>query len=137
MSETLTLIEQDTVHELSVSFDESAVRIEPSVLENSLGWVLKPEGLCRGEVCIPIRDRDALVSDGRIDLAGFSEAVGQPLAVDYTERAAALGTPARDRAALLDTGTAPDFSLPDLDGKMHSLSEHLGKKVLLIVYASW
>ncbi|MCH7868912.1 MAG: redoxin domain-containing protein [Myxococcales bacterium] len=32
---------------------------------------------------------------------------------------------------------APDFSLPDLEGTLHSLSDHRGKKVLLIAYASW
>ncbi len=32
---------------------------------------------------------------------------------------------------------APDFELPDLSGKMHRLSQHRGKKVLLIAYASW
>ena len=26
---------------------------------------------------------------------------------------------------------------PDLEGKLHSLSDHRGKKVLLVAYASW
>ena len=95
------------------------------------------EGLCRGEMCVPVRDRDALVRDGAIELTAFADAVGQPLALDLGERAAALGTPATDRSAILDTGQAPDFTLPDLDGTLHSLSAHRGKKVLLIVYASW
>jgi len=32
---------------------------------------------------------------------------------------------------------APDFTLPDLDGKLHSLSDYRGKKVLLMSWASW
>ena len=32
---------------------------------------------------------------------------------------------------------APDFSLPDLSGRRHSLSGQRGKKALLIAYASW
>jgi peroxiredoxin len=32
---------------------------------------------------------------------------------------------------------APDFTLPDLDGHLHSLAGHRGKKVLLVAYASW
>ncbi|TAJ31410.1 MAG: redoxin domain-containing protein, partial [Reyranella sp.] len=32
---------------------------------------------------------------------------------------------------------APDFTLPDLDGKTHSLAEQRGKKVLLVSWASW
>jgi peroxiredoxin len=32
---------------------------------------------------------------------------------------------------------APDFTLPDIDGKQHSLSDYRGKKVLLLSWASW
>jgi len=40
----------------------------------------------------------------------------------------------RDSLASLE---APDFELPDLDGKMHRLSDYRGKKVLLAAWASW
>jgi len=33
--------------------------------------------------------------------------------------------------------TAPNFSLPDLDGKMVSLSDYRGKVVLLNIWATW
>ena len=34
--------------------------------------------------------------------------------------------------------TAPDFSLPDADGNLRSLSEFIGKKVVLVFYrGSW
>ena len=32
---------------------------------------------------------------------------------------------------------APDFTLPDLAGQIHTLSDYRGKKVLLVAYASW
>jgi peroxiredoxin len=32
---------------------------------------------------------------------------------------------------------APDFTLPDIDGQLHSLSDFLGKKVFLVTWASW
>lgn len=137
MSEPFTIIEHDAVHELTATLDDGHVRVEPAALERALGWTLKPEGLCREDVCVPISDRENLIREGGIDLVDFAQAVGQPLALDHGERVAALGTPAPDRAAILDTGRAPDFRLPDLDGKWHSLSDHLGKKVMLIVYASW
>ncbi len=36
---------------------------------------------------------------------------------------------------MLEVGTkAPDFKLPDQDGNMHSLSDYLGKKVILYFY---
>jgi peroxiredoxin len=32
---------------------------------------------------------------------------------------------------------APDFELPDLAGRLHTLSELRGKKVFLLFWASW
>jgi hypothetical protein len=61
----------------------------------------------------------------------------RPLAVDREEGVAYLGAAAAVRAARLASLEAPDFSLPDLDGRAHSLSEHRGRKVLLVAHASW
>ena len=87
-----------------------------------------------------------IIDDGRVAVLGAregaealkrAEAEGRPVAVDPEEAAAYLGVPARARAAALASLEAPDFTLPDLDGRLHSLSEHRGKKVLLVAYASW
>lgn len=72
-----------------------------------------------------------------IELARRAEASGRPVAVDLDERAAYLGVTARERAAVLASLEAPDFTLPDLGGRLHSLAEHRGKKVLLVAYGSW
>jgi hypothetical protein len=137
MGESFTLIDTNAVHPVTATLAGDAIYLNPAELERALGWTLKPEGLCRDEVCVPVRDRDALAGDAGIDLAAFANALGQPLALNVAERVAALGTPAADRAASLAGGKAPDFTLPDLEGKLHSLSDHRGKKVLLIAYASW
>ena len=84
-----------------------------------------------------MRDRASLADARGVDLAAFARAQGRPLALDIAERAAALGTSAAERSARLATLEAPDFSLPDLHGRIHMLSSHRGKKALLIVYASW
>lgn len=72
-----------------------------------------------------------------VELAKRAEAAGRPVAIDRGERAAYLGVPARERARALASLEAPDFTLPDLQGRSHSLSQHRGKKVLLVAYASW
>jgi hypothetical protein len=61
----------------------------------------------------------------------------RPLAVDRDEGVAYLGAPAPARAAALASLQAPEFSLPDLEGRSHSLAEHRGRKALLVAWASW
>ena len=106
-------------------------------LEPALGFVRKPEGLCKGEVCVPVRPGGGLEVDGGIDVSRLAEVLGRPVALDEEAGAACLGAATADRAARLRSLEAPDFTLPDLDGRLHSLSEHRGKKVLLAAYASW
>jgi len=133
----LTLIDGERRHAIGAQFAGGRVQLDPADVEIALGWKLAPEGLCRGSVCIPVRDRASLVASGGLDLEAFAALLGRPLAVDLEERVAALGENAGDRAAALRTLEAPDFTLPDLTGRLHSLSDHRGKKVLLIAYASW
>jgi hypothetical protein len=46
-----------------------------------------------------------------------------------------LGVRAGARAAQLDSLIAPEFSLPDLSGRMHTLSQYRGKKLFLVAWA--
>jgi hypothetical protein len=116
---------------------EATVWVLPNTLREAYGWELKPEGLCRGDVCIPIGGQPNLVAEGRVNLNAFAAAMDRPLVVDALERAAYLGVSAQERADALRSLEAPDFSLPDLEGKLHTLREQRGKKVLLVAYASW
>ena len=43
-----------------------------------------------------------------------------------------------DNPTILDIGDpAPDFTLPDLDGVPHTLSDYLGRVVVLAFWANW
>jgi hypothetical protein len=137
MRTTFQLLDDHRPVDLEAAVSGERVAIDPASLERALGWKLRPEGLCRGALCVPVRDRDALVGPDGIDLAGLAAALGRPLALDAAERAAALGTPAAERRARLTSLEAPDFTLPDLAGRLHSLSAQRGKKVLLVTWASW
>jgi hypothetical protein len=134
---TFELIEGGSFHALEATLEGGRVWIAADALARATGWALKPEGLCREAVCVPVRERAALAGPHGVDLAAFAAALGRPLALDVEERAAALGTAAAERASALASLEAPDFSLPDLTGRMHTLSEQRGKKALLIAYASW
>jgi hypothetical protein len=103
--------------------------------ERATGWTLKPEGMCRGELCVPLRE--GMRRDGGVDLAAFWRVLGNPVVHDERADVWVLGVGADERNATLAGLQAPDFSLPDLDGTLHTLSELRGKKIFLCTWASW
>jgi hypothetical protein len=134
---SFTVLEDGRRTEVDARVDGDRILLTPSDLERSLGWSLKPQGLCRGDACMPVPPSSGLVSDGRIDLDAFAAFMGRPLAKDADAGAACLGESASDRRAVMKGGLAPDFTLPDLSGRTHSLGDYRGRKALLIAWASW
>lgn len=108
-------------------------------LESATGWSSRTEGLCRGEVCVPIpRGREPeFRRDGQMDAAAVWRHLGKPVVHSEDASVWVLGEAAAERASTLWSLEAPDFTLPDLAGRMHSLSAHRGRKVLLVSWASW
>ncbi len=103
------------------------------------GWTLAAEGLCRDEACVPLPAElsDEVIDGDRVEASALWRGLGRPLLHDAARETWMLGEAAQDRARQLESLEAPDFSLPDLDGKLHSLSDHRGTKVLLATWASW
>ena len=133
----LLLLDETRPTTVPASIDGARVRIAPAALRDALGWELKPQGLCKDDVCVPVRGHDDLATADGIDLAAFADVVRRPLAIDIDERIACLGASAAERAAQMSSLNAPDFTLPDWQGRSHSLSDYRGQKVLLVAYASW
>ena len=113
------------------------VHLSPGDLDHALHWQLKPEGFCQGSTCFPIPDGDSVVDDDGVDLVAFARLLDRPIALDVDERAVYVGMSAGHRAKQLTSLEAPDFTLPGLDGQLHTLSDYRGRKVLLVAYASW
>ncbi len=107
--------------------------------EAATGWVAKPEGLCKGEICVPLpsgREQE-FVRGGTVNVAALWRHLGQPIAHSARGDAWVLAQGARERASARQSLIAPDFTLPDVSGRPHALSDHRGKKVLLVTWASW
>ena len=113
------------------------VLVADSDLPVSLGWELKAEGLCRGDLCVPVRDRSTLVDGGRVDLVAVAGALDRPVAVDEQASLVAVGAERGLRRGMLASSRAPSFELPDLSGTLHSLEEFTDRKKLLFAFASW
>jgi len=134
---SVTVIDEGRSTEVPGSLVDGRLVVEAAALEAAVGFARKPVGLCQGDVCIPVRPGGGLEVDGGIDVSRLAAILGRPVAVDDAVGVAYLGPATAARADRLRSLQAPDFALPDLDGTLHSLSDHRGKKVLLAAYASW
>lgn len=132
-----TIIENGTPREADARVSGGRVYLAPAALQAALGWELHDGALCKDAMCVPVPAGAALDTADGLDLAEVARVLRRPLALDAEEGAAFLGTAADDRRRSLQSLEAPDFSLPDLSGRRHSLSEYRGRKVLLVAYASW
>lgn len=108
-------------------------------LGRQTGWALKPEGLCREDFCVPVPStgEDGFVRDGSVNLPAFWRLLERPVLHDEAGESWAFGADAGERARRLLALEAPDFALPDLEGRTHALSHYRGKRVLLATWASW
>jgi len=100
------------------------------------GWSVKPEGACKGEVCVPLPDT-ARTPDGRLDASVLAERLGMPLVRHDDQLLWALGPETAVTGRALSTAVAPDLTLPDVDGRPFSLSSLRGQKVVMVTWASW
>jgi hypothetical protein len=111
----------------------TSLRAEPSEFAARTGWEAKPEGLCRGEICVPAPG--AIGDDGALDVEVIAERLRMPLVHDAEHGLWALGPGASGPA--LPCATAADPVLEDRDGNPFRLSSLHGRKVLLLAWASW
>jgi len=113
-----------------------ALTVEPAALEARTGWAIKPQGACKGEVCVPLPE--ATSASGAVDVKMLAERLGMPLVRDEAHDIWALGPDTGVTGRALTTAVAPELVLPDLrTDKAFSLSSLRGQKVLLVAWASW
>lgn len=103
-----------------------AAETDVGAVAREIGWDLEPEGLCRGDVCVPFHDRSSI--------RALAHALGRPLVEAPEQGLMALG-PEAGRALI--SARAPELTLPDWHGGELSLSTLLGQKVLVVAWAPW
>jgi hypothetical protein len=103
------------------------------------GWTLKPEGFCKDDICVPIPAgrQSEFVTDSAVNVGAFWALMDKPAVNSEAGDAWFLGESAADRNTALESLEAPNFTLRDLEGNMHSLTDFRGKRVLLATWASW
>jgi hypothetical protein len=99
----------------------------PPELERRTGWVIKPEGACRGEQCVPLPTP--------FDVRELARRLHMPLVHDEAHDLWALGPQAEGHA--LAGAELPEIVLPDRHGRDFALRSLRGTKVFMIAWASW
>ena len=92
------------------------------------GWDIKPEGACKGEVCVPLPDG--------YSAAHAADRLGMAIVHDDASSLVAFGPESLNGRALV-TAQAPEVVLPDLDGNAFHLSSLRGKKVVVVAWAPY
>jgi len=112
-------------------------------LKRATRFEVKPQGVCRDTLCFPLpksRKAEFVTKKGTSDwfnLSAFARLIKQPAAVDEKHAVWYFGPRSQEADVRMASLEAPDFALPDMSGRLHSLSDFRGKKVLLLTWASW
>lgn len=139
-----TIIYDGVVTHVNVNAEPSNdLWITSSDLKQATRFVIKPQGVCREELCFPLpknRKASFVKQHGRVtwfNLSEFAQLIKQPMAIDPKNGVWYFGPRPAEQNGYLTSLQAPDFTLPDMNGRLHSLTSLRGKKVLLVTWASW
>jgi len=119
--------------------DGDALLIDPADLTRVNGFELKPEGACRGDLCIPLPAGAMVEQDGKnwFNLTAFADHVGQPYVADIEARVWSFGEVPARRDGMRVNAMAPDIELTDRSGKVIRLADLKGKKAMIVTWSSW
>jgi hypothetical protein len=122
---------------LEVNPDGGALLVDADALASVTGWKLEPQGLCRGDVCVPTRARPEIRVGDQVDARVFADLLRRPLAFDDDAGVGVLGESAATRAEQLASMRVDDFALADVDGRPFRWSSIGRRKKVLVAWASW
>src|ERR1700730_15342933 len=106
----------------ALSGPSSDLWITTSDLTRATRFVIKPQGVCRDELCFPLpksRKADFVSRNGAttwFNLSEFAKLIRQPVVVDQKNGVWYFGARDAEQSGYLTSLEAPNFALPDLNG---------------------
>lgn len=101
----------------------------PHEFMEATGWEIKPQGACKGDICVPL-------PEGGFDLLGTADRLGMAVVSEPDLDLWVLGPETTSGRALV-SADASDFVLPDLDGNEFAIRTLSGQKVLVAAWAPY
>ena len=132
-SSATVLFGENTVALDKVRTDAGNLWVQSKDLPRINEFEVKPQGACRADVCIPLSK--SLKNGDWFNLTGFAQKIGEKVVAD--QNVYSFGEIPVLRGGFYNSRIAPDFAVPDRQGKVIHLSDFRGKKVLVITWASW
>ena len=136
-----TVLVRDKVVVLERIAPGAGLWVQPADLTQINGFVLKPEGACLDDLCVPLQqDSDLLKTvDGQqwVNVTAFADMMEQAYVVDEDTRVWSFGEMPATRQAMFANAQAPEFEIPDRQGNVVRMSAFKGKKALIITWSSW
>ncbi len=143
-AEPVTVLYDDQVIEIARTLaDPDDLWVVPADLPRVNGFELKPEGACLEELCVPVlqvRDSEMFVrrsGQAWFNVTALARRLEQAYVADHDHHVWSFGEVPVTRSRFLRSAMAPDFELPNREGELVRLSDFLGKKVLIVTWASW
>lgn len=111
-------------------------------VHKSTGFEIKPSGVCYSklDICIPLLDQGYTFEDEKglwLNLSKLANTLDMACVSNTDKTVWSLGIIPQERTKLLETGMAPDFEIEDIHGNTIKRSDFLGKKILIVTWATW
>lgn len=139
-----TVLYNDNMVDISeVLSDPNDLWVGPVDLTRVNGFVLKPEGACLDDICVPVKqDEDSSLFIKRDQKSWFNvtelaRKLDQAYVFDHQAAVWSFGPIPVTRQSFTKQHMAPGFSIANRQGEPVSLSEFKDMKVLLLTWASW
>jgi hypothetical protein len=136
-----TVLIRDKTIVLQRVLPEPGLWVLPEDLTQINGFVIKPEGACLDDICIPLQQDSNLLKtvDDQLwfNVSAFADLMEQAYVADVETHTWSFAEMPVTRQAMFANAQAPDFEILDRQGKVVRMSDFKGKKALIITWSSW
>lgn len=112
----------------------SSLRVPASEFAATTGWEAKPQGMCRGEVCVPA---PGALDNGVVNVEAATERLGMPIVHDAERGVWSLGAATATGRTLATAVAQFPSSLIDAMGRGFDFASLRGRRIIMIAWASW